>query len=47
MIWELQASKWGGYILEAVASITTFPLLSNAALCGTAFAPYLNLPAVP
>lgn len=47
MIWELKTSKWGGYILETVASITTFSLLSNTALFGSASAPYLNLPAVP
>lgn len=47
MIWELKTSKWGGYILETAASITTFSLLSNIAVCGAGSAPYLNLAAVP
>lgn len=47
MIWELKTSKWGGYILETAASITTFSLLSNIAVCWADSAPYLNLAAVP
>lgn len=47
MIWELQTSKWGGYILETAASITTFSLLSNIEVCRADSAPYLNLAAVP
>lgn len=47
MIWELKISKWGGYILETAASITTFSLLSNIVVCWADSAPYLNLAAVP
>lgn len=47
MIWEPKTSKWGGYILKTAASITTFSLLSNIAVCWADSAPYLNLAAVP